>query len=81
MTSFIYENDAVSPARGLRRRGTDAGTAPYTGDRFAVEAPDENAALDAARRWLACWADENEQHVPDDIGLIERRGYVALSVR
>jgi hypothetical protein len=83
---FLYDRSDDSatmlPAYIADRRWhqTDAGARL---DQFIVEAVSRNAALDAARRWVACWEDENEESVPDDLGLIERewkpgKTYMAL---
>ena len=53
-------------------RDTDAGFTLSKYPVFIVLASSQEAALDGARRWLACWADENEQFVPDDLALEER---------
>ncbi len=54
-------------------RCTDAGVT--SGDHpFVVQARSATAALDGARRWLACWADEEETMVPDDL-MLEERSY------
>ncbi len=82
------EADAVFPMRGgianKLHRDTDAGTAPLTGEDFVIEATDAPTALDAARRWLANWADESNPNVPDDLMLVERgisrQRYMALRV-
>ncbi len=72
---FLYdrEDDSATILPGYVadrvHHGTDAGARL---DQFIVEARNREEALDAARRWIACWGDENEGMVPDDLGLIER---------
>jgi len=45
---------------------------------------DAAAALDGARRWCACWEDEDQPNVPDDLALVPRqfrkKTYMALRV-
>jgi len=85
---YDQEEDAVYAMRSgdanVTRSDTDAGTAPMSGDVFVIEAADATAALDAARRWLANWADEESPKAPDDLMLVERgrarRRYMALRV-
>jgi len=50
-------------------RHTDAG---ITMRDFVVQAKTATSAADAARRWRACWADDDESCVPDDLMLEER---------
>jgi hypothetical protein len=72
---FVYERetDMVVPVTATVAdrdfRYTDAGTNLGS---FIVVASDAETALDGARRWVACWKDDNQQHVPDDMGLEER---------
>jgi hypothetical protein len=40
---------------------------------FVVQAKSQESARDGARRWLACWENEDEPSVPDDLSLVERR--------
>jgi hypothetical protein len=68
-------------------RATDAGTAPFNGADFVVEANTQKEAICGALRWLACWGDETENNVPDDLFLQERfydkrsaRSYMILVV-
>jgi hypothetical protein len=51
---------------------TDAGLT-WGQPTFVVQAASEADALDGARRWVACWEDEDEAHVPDDLSLVERQ--------
>lgn len=63
--------------------GTDAGARL---DRFVVlGATDTASALSAARLWVACWEDQDEECVPDAMGLAEReyrpgKTYMTLQV-
>lgn len=70
---YIRKLDIVRPltAREADRdcRWTDAGA---NLDEFVVQADSASAAADAARRWIACWEDDDEDHVPDDLMLEER---------
>lgn len=84
---FLYDrdDDSITMLPGYvadrRYRDTDAGTQ----DQFVVQAPDKALALDAARRWVANRADEDEPNVPDDLALVERewtpgKTYMALEL-
>lgn len=71
---YIRAMDCVRPmtAREADKecRHTDAGV---TYNDFVVQAENATAAADAARRWVACWADDTQTCVPDDLGLEERQ--------
>ncbi len=50
-----------------------------------VGSNDTSVALAAARLWVACWENEDEECVPDTMGLVEReyrpgKTYMALQV-
>jgi hypothetical protein len=74
---YIRVMDCVRPlsAREADKecRHTDAG---ITYRDFVVQAESATAAADGARRWVACWADEDEESVPDDL-MLEPREYRA----
>lgn len=67
---------------------TDAGVFDgEVGTTFVVRAPSQEAALQGARDWVAFWADEDQDMVPDGLGLEERvpdkrfaRSYMILRV-
>lgn len=84
---YIPSMDCVRPisARIADKecRHTDAGAA-YKRE-FVVQALSATDAVDGARRWIACWGDEDQPNVPDDLALQEReylpsKTYMTLAV-
>lgn len=61
--------DITSREANTYYRHTDAGA---NLDEFVVEARTWDIALDGARRWVACWSNDDEKCVPDDLFLRER---------
>lgn len=86
MSFFVYfpDDDTIhkiaTRSADAQWGDSDAGMTYYP---FIVDATNETVALEAARRWCACWADEEESCVPDDLALVEREGsrrpYMILS--
>ncbi len=87
MSMWVYDG-MVWPitARDADRdyANSDAGTAPYTGEDFIVQADTREEALDGAKLWLKSAADESDPAMPDGLYLEERscrRGsYMTLRV-
>jgi hypothetical protein len=76
MAFYVFHPD-INYARPISARDanrlygdTDAGVT--WGEPFVVEADSHGDAVDGAKRWIACWQDEDTNTVPDDLMLVER---------
>lgn len=75
MPFFLFNQEGDTAVRITPRYADSACNDTDPGanlDEFVVIAATQYKALGGARRWVACWQNETETCVPDDLFLTER---------